>query len=329
MTCRRAPRHLAVFVTLGGLLLPACQSHGTHPSGSLPETPVPAVVHSRSAPAEPGVGAAPSAPAIRGDPGEPAGHPAPVPAFLDVEPAGRPSQAPSLDDLAMESSDPTAPLRAFSLIESYSPDSHVLRGDDSWYRNTLRAVLPFETGTLSHVLRLNQPLLHKAPEGMNEGANDLAVFDLITKTSPGFSYGIGADLSVPWGADGLSERKWSIGPAGAFKLARGRWLFAALLQNYFSVAGDGDAPDVARSIFQPLVVRDLGDGYTLGLAELNFTYDWRRERWIEVPLGLSVTKTTEIGCQAVKFTLTADYNFVSDLPAPDWTFRFAVTFLFP
>ena len=207
--------------------------------------------------------------------------------------------------------------------------SHVLNGDDSWYRNTLRAVLPFEAGSLTHVLRFNQPFLHKSPEGMPVGANDLAVFDLLTKTSRGLSYGIGANLSIPWGTQGLSENKWSIGPAGAIKYSTGGWLFAALSQNYFSVAGEKDARDVARSVFQPLIVRDLGKGYTIGFAELNFTYDWSRERWTEVPFGLSATKTTRIHGQAVKFTLTTDYNFVDDLAAPDWTFRFAISLLFP
>ena len=255
----------------------------------------------------------------------------------DAAPTGASPQAPEAPpageaagggDLAKRSADPTEPLMAFGINEWYSPGSHQLDDDDQWNTLMLRAVVPFKTGHLQHVLRVSQPIYTDTPSGKT-GVGDDQVFDLLVFKGCGFTYGLGADLTIPWGADGLSSKKWSGGPAGVVMVPKGKWMFGALFQSYFSFAGDDDAPDVAQTIFQPIAVLGIGGGRTIGLSELAFVYDWEREAWTSAPFGLSVAQVTKIGCQPTKFTLSADYNFVDEYVAPDWTIRFGITFLFP
>lgn len=248
------------------------------------------------------------------------------------DPAAPAADAPAGDagggDLAKRSADPTEPLTAFSILDWYQPGSHQLSDHETWNTVMLRAVIPFKTGGLQHVLRVSQPVYTATPSGY-DGVGDNQLFDLLVFKGRGFTYGIGADLTIPWGADGLSSRKWSGGPAGVIMVPKGKWLFGALFQSYFSFAGEGDAPDVAQTIFQPIANLSIGGGRMIGLSELAFVYDWEREAWTSAPFGLSISQVTKISGQPIKFTLSADYNFVDTYVAPDWTVRFGVSFLFP
>lgn len=240
--------------------------------------------------------------------------------------------APAADagggDLAKRSADPTEPLMSFGINEWYSPGSHQLSSDEQWNTLMLRAVVPFKTGCVQHVLRVSQPIYTDTPSGKT-GIGDDQLFDLLVFKGRGFTYGIGADLTIPWGDDGLTSKKWSGGPAGVVMVPKGKWLFGALFQSYFSFAGEANAPDVAQTIFQPITVLGIGKGRTIGLSELAFVYDWEKNDWTSAPFGLAVAQVVKIGCQATKFTLSADYNFADKYVAPDWTIRFGVTFLFP
>ncbi len=256
------------------------------------------------------------------------GADAPAPAEV-TPPAGEaPAGEAGGGDLAKKSADPTAPLMTLSINEWYSPGSHQLDEDEEWNTIMLRAVLPFKLGCQQHILRVSQPIYTDTPGGVT-GIGDATFFDLLIFKGCGFTYGLGADLSVPWGEDGLSSEKWSGGPAGVLMVPTGKWMFGLLNQNYFSFAGDSDAPGVAQTIFQPIVVLGLGKGRTIGLSELAFVYDWNLEDWTSAPFGLSFAQVVKIGCQATKFSISADYNFIDTYVQPDWTLRFGVSFLFP
>jgi hypothetical protein len=259
-------------------------------------------------------------------------------ALLVGGPDGAPSAATPSDDaaaaetgggdLASKSADPTAPLMSFGVNEWYSPSSHQLTGDDDWNTIMLRAVIPFQTGCLQHILRISQPVYTDTPSD-SRGIGDNTLFDLLVFKGCGFTYGIGADLTIPWGDDELSSKKWSGGPAAVVMVPTGKWMFGGLVQNYFSFAGDSAAKDVSQSIFQPIAVLGLGGGRTIGLSEFAFVYDWNLKDWTSLPFGLSYAQVVKIGCQPVKFSISADYNFVDKYVAPDWTIRFGVSFLFP
>lgn len=256
------------------------------------------------------------------------GADAPAPATIAPATGAPPAADAGGGDLAKRSADPTEPLMAFSINEWYSPGSHQLSDDEEWNTLMLRAVVPFKTGRLSHILRVSQPIYTDTPS-TKTGIGDGQFFDLLVFKGCGFTYGLGADLTIPWGADGLSSQKWSGGPAGVVMVPKGKWLFGALFQSYFSFAGESSAPDVAQTILQPIAVVGIGKGRTIGLSELAFVYDWEKDDWTSLPFGLSVAQVMKIGCQATKFTLGADYNFADEYVAPDWTIRFGVQFLFP
>lgn len=231
-------------------------------------------------------------------------------------------------DLAAKSADPTQPLLTYSVNAWYSPSSHGLTSDEDWTTLAFRAVVPFRTGCVQQIARFHQPVLADAP-GDVQGVGDLTVFNLAVFKGRGFTWGIGADLTIPWGSEDVTSHRWSAGPAGVIMVPAGKWLFGALMQNYFSFAGGDDGPDVAQTVLQPIVVYALGKGRTVGLSELLFVYDWEKGAWTSAPFGLSFAQIVKVGGQPVKLSLAADYNFIDDYVAPDWTLRLGVALILP
>ena len=95
------------------------------------------------------------------------------------------------------------------------------------------------------------------------------------------------------------------------------------------VAGDDARPDVDVSIIQPIFNYSLGDGWSVGTSEMTFTYDWNRNEFISLPLGVKVSKLTTIGGQKVQFTGSYERNFYDEAVAVEDTVQFIVKLLVP
>jgi len=78
-----------------------------------------------------------------------------------------------------------------------------------------------------------------------------------------------------------------------------------------------------------LAVLGLGNGRTIGLSELIFAYDWNKSDWVSAPFGLSFAQLVKVGGKPVKFSISADYNFIDTYPGPDWTVRLGVALILP
>jgi len=62
---------------------------------------------------------------------------------------------------------------------------------------------------------------------------------------------------------------------------------------------------------------------------MNFTYDWEDSEWVNLPLGIKLSKLHKFGKQPGQFSGSYAYNFADDLVAPEWTVNFTVKLLFP
>jgi hypothetical protein len=239
--------------------------------------------------------------------------------------AGEGTAGQSLEQAA---SDPTASLMSVSVQDIYAGSYHQL-DDESGNTLLLRSSVPFATGSLQHIARATLPIVTDSPSG-ESGLSDLVLFDLIKFEKAWGRWGIGPVLLAPTATDdAIGAGKWAIGPAIGF-VARGDKLMWGLFnQNLFSFAGDSDREDVNVSILQPILNYSLPDKWSVGTSEMNITYDWDRDAWTALPLGVKLAKLVKFGKLPVQFAGGYEYNFADDYVAPKWTVNLSVKFLFP
>jgi hypothetical protein len=241
--------------------------------------------------------------------------------------------APSLaqdaggENLAQAANDPTAPLMAFQLQDSYSP-SVANTGGASQNFVQFRAAIPFELGGVQNIFRVTLPYFTETPSG-NSGVSDMVLFDLVTFDRDWGRFGVGAVALLPTGAEGLSAEKWGIGPAAGFTAKNGKLLWGAFNQNIFSVAGNDDMPDVNVSILQPIASFGLGNGWSTGVSEMSATYDWDRNDWVSLPLGVKLAKLSRFSTTPVQFTAQYEHNFADDYTVPEDLYSFTIKVLMP
>ena len=106
-------------------------------------------------------------------------------------------------------------------------------------------------------------------------------------------------------------------------------LWGVFNQNLVTYAGNNDREDVNVSIIQPIVNFSLPDHWSIGTSEMNITYDWEKDDWTAIPLGVKLAKLVKFGRLPVQFSGAYEYNFANDYVAPEWTVNFTVKFLFP
>ena len=231
----------------------------------------------------------------------------------------------SLDQAA---NDPTASLMAIQLQNIYAGNYHNLPGETG---NTvlLRPVLPFATGNINHIARATIPYVTDSPSGKT-GLGDSVLFDLIVFNRSWGRFGLGPVLVLPTASDdALGAEKWAAGPALGFVAQSSGYIWGLFNQNLFSFAGDDDRDDVSLSIVQPIFNYSLPDKWSLGVSEMNVTYDWEKGAWVNLPLGIKVSKLHKFGAQPVQFSGSYEYNFADDQIGPAWTANLTVKFLFP
>jgi len=230
--------------------------------------------------------------------------------------------------LEQAASDPTASLMSVSVQDIYAGSYHQL-DDESGNTLLLRSSVPFKTGSLAHIARVTLPVVTDSPSG-ESGLSDLVLFDLIKFEKSWGRWGIGPVLLAPTATDdAIGAGKWAIGPAVGFVARSDKLMWGLFNQNLFSFAGDSDREDVNVSILQPIVNYSLPDKWSVGTSEMNVTYDWDRDAWTALPLGVKLAKLVKFGKLPVQFAGGYEYNFADDYVAPKWTVNFTVKFLFP
>lgn len=131
--------------------------------------------------------------------------------------------------------------------------------------------------------------------------------------------------------DSLGTGKWSAGPGAVVFFANKPWTYGALIQNYWSFAGDSDREDVNQFVLQPFLNYNLEKGWYLSTAPI-ITANWKSEgnnnTWL-VPVGGGFGRVFNIGKQPINFSLRSYYNYLSPDGAPNYQLQAQLTFLFP
>lgn len=201
--------------------------------------------------------------------------------------------------------------------------------DESGNTFQIRSAVPFSTGSLKHIARVTLPVVTDSPSG-ESGLGDLVLFDLVAFDESWGRWGIGAVGLFPIASDDkLGSGKWAAGPALGFVARNSKFMWGVFNQNLFSYAGPSAREDVGVSIIQPIINFSLPDKWSIGVSEMNITYDWEKSGWTSLPLGLKINKMVRFGKMPTMFSGSYEYNFQDDHVAPEWIVNATVKFLFP
>lgn len=238
------------------------------------------------------------------------------------------AEKPDGQALDQAANDPTASLMSVQIQTLYSGNYYNLPSEDS-SAVLLRSAVPFTTGNLKHIARGTLPIITDNPSG-ETGLGDLVLFDLLAFDKTWGRWGAGLVVMLPTASDEkLGSGKWSTGPAFGFVARSQKLMWGVFNQNLFSFAGPGNRDDVGVSIIQPIVNYSLPNKWSLGVSEMNITYDWENNRWANLPLGLKINKLVKLSSLPVMFSGSYEYNFQDDYVSPEWTVNFTLKFLFP
>ena len=185
---------------------------------------------------------------------------------------------------------------------------------------------------LESTLNVGNASLTEMAAGSAFGLADITYTAYLSpKDSGSWIWGVGGALTMPTATeDRYSSDKWAAGPAFVALTMPGKWVTGFLIQNVWSFAGESDAADVNKFLFQYFVNYNLEKGWYLSSTPI-ITANWEGEsgnQWT-VPFGGGVGKLVRHGKLPVDYKLTSYYNAEKPEHAPDWNLQFTIKFLFP
>jgi hypothetical protein len=147
------------------------------------------------------------------------------------------------------------------------------------------------------------------------------------KPIDGWIVGAGPVFLWPSGTDGLSGRKWGVGPTAVVLKQENGWTYGILLNQIWSYAGSDSTPNVNATFLQPFLVYTFKTHTSIAL-NTESTYDWVDHQWT-IPINLDVSQILKIGKLPISIQAGPRYYAEGPDGGPDWGFRFTLTFLFP
>lgn len=252
----------------------------------------------------------------------------------EIDPSGELDEGTETD-LARQSQNPVANL--ISLPFQNNTNFGVGQFDRTGNILNIQPVLP--TSLNDHWLLINRfivPLAYQpelaAGVGNTFGLGDVLYQGFLSPTATGnFSWGVGPAIAFPTATDTvLGTGKWSVGPAAVGIWSVDRIVTGALINNIWSIAGDGNRPDVSFLTFQPFFNYNLDSGWFLNTAPI-ITANWEAasgDVWT-VPIGAGFGRVFAIGAQPVNLSAALYWNAIKPEGAAEWTLRLQMTLLFP
>lgn len=164
------------------------------------------------------------------------------------------------------------------------------------------------------------------------GFGDMVLAQVLSPngTAP-WIYGIGPTWILPTASsDLIGQGKWQVGPAAGGGYITDKFMVAALVQQWWSFAGDDNRKHTNQVNVLPLIYKFFGDGWSVGYSG-NIVADWTQsggDRWT-VPVGVSLGKVTKLGMLPVQIQLGAQYFVERPKGGPEWNVQLQVTPVIP
>ncbi len=156
-----------------------------------------------------------------------------------------------------------------------------------------------------------------------------AFFTRAGSAAPGaLMLGAGPMIRLPTATDNLlGNRRWAAGPTAIMVKQTQNWTVGVLASHVWSFGDSAARAGYSLTSFQPFVVRQLGNGLSIG-ANLEATYEWDT-RAMAVPLNLRVSQIVRLGPLPVSIFAGPRVYLQRPSGGPDWGLRFGAQFLFP
>jgi len=249
---------------------------------------------------------------------------------------GAPSDAGAAEDasaLGKKLANPIASLISVPLQLNYDTDVGPVDDGERFALN-VQPVVPISLSAEWNVIsRTILPLVHQDDvfpgAGDQTGLGDVvqSLFFSPVESSP--IWGVGPVFLIPTATEEeLGGEKWGLGPTGVVLRQTGPWTYGALANHIWSVAGDGDRPDVNATFLQPFLSYTTPGAWTYTL-QTESTFDWRTDNW-SIPIHALATKVLRIGGQLV--SVGGGVRYWADSPsggAEGFGLRLIVTLLYP
>lgn len=262
-------------------------------------------------------------------------------------------QQASEEELAKQSQNPVADLISLPLQSNFNFGAG-FHHNKMIYLLNVQPVIPFnlsdEWNLIARIIMpvINQPNLSPSfgglvPSTTGTGLGDFNPSFFLSPAKPGeLIWGVGPTFTLPTATDrDLGAGQWSMGPTGVALRMHGPWVYGALMNNQWSVAGWGDKT-VNQMLLQWFVNYNFPGAFYLASSPV-ITADWKAARggdvWT-VPLGGGIGKLFRLGDVLplegqpiaklpVNVQLQALGNVARPEFGPKWQLRFQIQFLFP
>jgi hypothetical protein len=218
--------------------------------------------------------------------------------------------------------DPAPPSTTVSTEDEFSPSYQNESGSSNIVN--LRAQIPYDDS--SWLVRVKLPIVTAAPAESVTGAGDLALWDLAVMNAGNGQWLVGGTLRVPTAHDSLGTNKYSIGPSAGYLTQQGASTVGFSVNAFFSVVGPSSYPGVAKTQLEPEFKYNLSSGWSVGLSTMQFTYDWVRNRWTDVPLGFRIGKSAIGSMKRFDTYFEMERNLADVADSPGWTIRALVRY---
>ena len=264
-----------------------------------------------------------------------------------AEPQQPGKQGTSDEELVKQTQNPVADLISVPFQNNYNfvagpKHNHMI------YLLNIQPVIPIHiTEDWNLITRIITPVINLpslAPGiGSATGLGDInPTFFLSPAKSGELIWGVGPTFTLPTATDKLlGTGKFSLGPAAVALTMQGHWVFGALMNNQWSVAGWGSG-HVNQLLIQPFINYNLPDHWYLVMAPI-ITANWAAAKagdvWT-VPLGGGVGKLFRLGQilpleghELAKLPINTQLEAFGNVARPEdgakWQLRFQIQFLFP
>jgi hypothetical protein len=239
------------------------------------------------------------------------------------------SQA-ELAEIGAKLSNPVSDVWAlFTEFDVYFSDGDVNNGDSEvGGRMLFQPILPFPLyGSGEHewklITRPTVPLLFSqpVPVGFGEfdhrgGLADTQLPMLVSPPAGNWLLGVGPAWLLPTSTNtAFGRQQWGVGPTAVVGYKTKDWIAGAFPQYYFGFADRSDHNPLADASYLNLLYfafYNLPEAWQIG-TNPTVTFDDRAgsgDKW-NVPLGLTVAKTTRLSGLPVKVQLGVEYSVVS------------------
>ncbi len=205
-------------------------------------------------------------------------------------------------------------------------------------RNTLniQPVIPITLSSkLNLIGRIILPLISQhdivGENTKQSGLGDAIVSGFFSPAEPknGVIWGAGPALLVPIATnDFLGTKKFGVGPTALILKQANGWTYGALVNQIWSVAGDGDRADVNQMFLQPFLVYNWKSGAGVGVNS-EITQNWEGSTTTAF-LNPPCSGVTRLGKQIISLLVGPRIQIAAaDGGRCDFGVRTQLTFVFP